>query len=246
MISSSKTLKYDKQTGIATNGYTGYFRALQDENGNYCKVSKWSKGDGIYSISDDNKICVDISINITYNSIDTVQNAGQIHFELSLNENNKFYITERTVVFVPNKNYRVASPKTTAQTSWSYTETNQDKSIPSTKDTVIDWISYDTEYDASVISKAVNLSTQSSEIKNVSKIEVTESKIVLTSKDGFTFSESVAKKGDFSVIANKGTEQEFDIAYKASIKTSGKHQTLTITFDKSYPQDEITSLTINY
>lgn len=238
-------IKYDKSTGVAKSGYTGYARALQDNNGNYLTIDKWTKGRGIYSISKDNKICVDIPVNISYKETKTVQNAGTIHFEFNFNRSNKLAVTERSIVFNANKDYKVSSQKNETKEKWTYTEINSDKSISST-DTIIDWIKYKMSYAPSLITQTTSFAGQSTDINSISKIVITQEYIELTAKPEMEFAKTSAEKGEFSVIMNEGFKSECDIAYTASISEKDGVQTLRINFDKKYSKKELGSITINY
>jgi hypothetical protein len=241
MISKGKSLTYNKETGIATNGYSGYARALQDKSGQYLTVSQWAKGDGIYSISNDNKICISININISYNNSSTLQNAGVIYFELFLNEENKFQVTEKTMVFKPNNEYRVSDPTKTATESWSFEENNSNKSA-SASSGVIQWIKYSPEYSADTFAQTQDYSSQISDINKIKKIYICESYAILSAKQGYTFDESAIKSGEYSVVIN----DDIDISYTAELTNTGGVQAIKITFDKAYPQSEINKITFNY
>lgn len=238
-------ISYDKETGVAVRGYTGYARALQDDKGKYLTVDKWTKGRGVYSISDDNKICVDIPVNISYKETNTVQNAGSIHFEFNFNKSNKLAVTERSMVFNTNKEYKVAPQRNEAKEKWTYTENNADKNIPST-DTIIDWIEYKTKYNPTMITQTANFSGQNTDINSISKIVITQEYIELTAKSGIKFEKSSAQKGEFSVIMNEGFKSECDIAYTASITEKDSVQKLRIKFDRKYSKKELASITVKY
>lgn len=246
MITGNKPIIYNKTTGIAENGYSGYARALQDINGEYLTVDNWSKGIGLYDIDKNNNITVDIEINATYKDTSAVQKVGNIHFELDFNDNNTFNITEKSMIFKADEKYRVSNPKKTSKTKWSYIESNNANNSAMPKDTVIDWIKYSLNYDSAVKEKTVNYSSEETEMKNISKTVLTNTYIELTAKENFSFGTASAGQGEYSVIINEGTNNEYDIAYKASVTKSGNREILKITFDKSYPQSEIKTININY
>ena len=240
MNARGKSIDYDKETGIAKNGYVGYARALQNNKGEYMTVSKWNKGNGIYDITDKNKISISVDININYENSDKTQNVGIIYFELFLNENNNFQVTEKSMVFKPADEYKVSNPKKTAEAPWSYKENNSDK-VSETGE-VIQWIKYETEYDPETFTQTKDYSTEISDIKKIKSIKLTDSSVELIAKNGYSFDRSSQEKGDFSVIINDKT----DISYTAEIKSDSSGETLIITFDKSYPQSEIKTITFNY
>ena len=241
MNSKNKGIEYDKETGIALNGYVGYARALQNNKGEYMTVDKWNKGNGIYDISDKNKISISVDININYKDSDKTQNVGKIYFELFLNKKNVFQVTEKSMVFKPNKEYKVSNPKKVAEAPWSYTENNSNKSSSETGE-VIQWIKYSTGYDPETFTQTKDYSSRLSDINKIKSINLTDSFVELIAKDGYTFDNSSQQSGDFSVIINDKT----DISYTAEIKSSSSGESLIITFDKSYPQSEIKTITFNY
>lgn len=245
MIARGSSLTYNKKTGIATNGYTGYVKAIQDNNGKYLTVDKWTKGDGIYTISKDNKILIDIDINISYKDSSVIQNAGKIHFELFPNKNNNFQVTEKTVVFEANEEYRVSNPKTATSENWKYTENNSDTAASNANE-VIQWIKYSPDYDPSVFTQTKSYAQETTDINKIESVVITESAAELTAKNGFSFDREAVKKGEYSVIINSGKKDEFDISYTASVKNSGKQEILIINFDKAYPQSEIKTIAVNF
>lgn len=238
-------ISYDKKTGVAKTGYRGYARALQDSNGNYLTIDKWEKGRGVYSISEDNKICVDVPVNVRYKESKAVQKIGFIHFEFNFDKSNKLAVTRRSMVFTAAKEYQVSSQINETKEKWTYTENNSDKSTPSS-DTIIDWIKYKTAYSPSLITQTTSFAGKGTDINGISKIVITQEYIELTAKKGMEFAKSSAEKGEFSVIMNEGYKSECDIAYKAAIGEKDGVQTLKISFDKKYSKKELGSITVNY
>lgn len=244
MNNADESISYDKKTGIAKNAHSGYVRALQNTNGEYMSIDKWNRGIGTYSVSD-NKIFVDIAIDISYKNSTYIQKAGYIHFQLELDKNNKFYPAAKSLKFVAADDYKITDPKTTAQTTWSYTENNSDTTASQT-DKIINWVKYDMKYDENITTQSVSFNVDTTDNASIAKITVTESYIEFISKDGYSFDEQSAKTGEFSVIINKGQKDEFDISYNASVTKNEKNQMLKITFDKKYPQSEINSITVHF
>ena len=241
MNSKSKGIVYDKETGIAKTGYSGYVRALQNSKGEYMTVESWSKGDGLYYISKNNKISIDIDVNVAYKGTSKVQKAGSIYFEIFLNENNKFQVTEKSMVFKPADNFRVSDPTVTAENTWQYVEKNSNASLPETN-TSIRWIKYTIDYNPDDLTTTKDFSTDISDLNKIEKIKLTESFVELTAKKDVSFDKNAVEKGEFSVAI----DDNLDIDYTAEIDSSGKKEVLRINFDKAYPQNEIKKLTINY
>lgn len=237
-------VSYNKDTGIVTKGHSGYFGVLQD-GGNYLTIDGWSKGDGIYTIDKNNKINLDIDVNVTYKGSAVVQKAGKIHMQLNLQKNGGFLTAPKSLKFVAYDEYKVSDPTTVADKAWSFTENNSNKAVPGGSAT-IGWINHKINYDSTVTTQTVNYSTAQTDINGIEKIVLTDKNISLTAKKGCTFDNSSAGSGHFSVIINEGTKSEYSIAYKASVDKSGAKEVLTISFDKSYPQSEIKTVSVNY
>lgn len=238
-------ISFDKETQLATSGYAGYFSALCDDKKNYYTIDSWKLGTGKYSIDENNQIFVDVPVTVKYKETSETQLAGHVHFRLVKNSKGKIVVGEKSLIFVPNSSYPVTNPTKTAKHSWSYTERNQDIIIDD-NDKVIDWLKYKTAFDPSITTQTISYASTSTDIKSVSSLTITESYIKLTAKPNVKFSNSY-KKGEYSVIINEGTKNQYDISYTAEItKDKNGVETLTINFDKPYPADQIKTLHINY
>ena len=243
MNAKSKTIAYDSATGIAKNGYNGYARSMQD-GGNYLTFDSWTKGKGVYTINKKKELCISVEVNIKYKESPVVQTAGNIKFKLEF-RNGEFRVKNKTMNFTADDAYRIADPRTVAAGSWSYTENNANKSTDA-QDRIIDWVKYTLDYSEDTIVQTVPLGNEVTDAKHLKKIKVTESYIELTAKDGFNFDDGARRRGDFSVIINKGSDVQYDIAYTAKLMEINGEEVLTITFDKAYPQSEIHTIEINY
>lgn len=244
---SSKTIPYDKNTGIVSGevGSVAYLRALQDNKGNYLKIDNWYKGTGIYSVDDKGNISVSIDINIRYKNSNTVQQGGKIVFGIEYTKEKGFFPASKSLEFQPQSEYKVSDPRNGATKSWSYTENNIDKTAPKTN-TVIDWISYNEKFDSSVTTQSKSFAGGDTDINNISKIVLTDKYIELTAKSGAQFSENSVKNREFSVIINEGKGNEYEIAYTASVAKSGNDTVLRINFDRAYAAKEIKSFKVNF
>ena len=87
---------------------------------------------------------------------------------------------------------------------------------------------------------------EQTDIRSISKIYMTNSFIELTAKNGFTFAEQNVENGDYSIVINRGSDNEYDIAYTAKILEVNGTQVLRISFDKSYAQSEVHAVEINF
>lgn len=237
---ASKGIKYDKATGIAKDAHSGYFSVPKNNNGEYLTIDSWSKGNGLYYVDDDNVINFEIDVNISFVDSDYVQQAGKIKLKLDKNQTGSFYIAQKTLKFVPNKQYIVADPTIVNTEHWSYVENNANKSTDS-NDLVIDWLKYETSFNPSITTQTVSFGNGAADANGLKCIEVTDNKVVLTAKEAYTFDSSYLN-GQYSVILN----DKYDIAYTSQLSVEDNVQIITIQFDRSYGKDEIKSLKINY
>ncbi len=235
----SNTIKYDKQTGIAKNDHKGYAKALSD-GAKYLTVDRMSRDNGIYSIDKDNKINVDVDINVTYKEKSLTQKIGVVHFQLSL-KNSDLSVTSKSMYFTANEQYKISDPNITAVVPWSYTENNSNKSAVSGSG-VVDWLKCKTKFDPSIATQTVTYEDNTTDVDHIASITITESYVQLIAKQGCTFDTSVIEKGEYSVVINQGTENEYDIAYNTEV--SGN--VLKINFDKTYSTEEIKELSVNF
>lgn len=243
-----KNISYNND-GIADTRYHNYAHALKDGKGGYLKTERWTYGQGYYYFDEDEKISVDIDIKINYKDTDVVQDAGHITFKLYVNNANRFVPLPKTMKFVANKEYRSLNPRNTSDNEWTYVENNLDKSVSVDGDKVIDWIKYTFSYDSSVNEKSVSYANEDTEIKNISKLVFDKNKVQLYAKEGYTFDKKPAEVGDFKIVINEtnsDVKQQYEIAYKANVKTVGGVEVLTIEFEHNYPQNYYESLTIYY
>lgn len=235
----SKSIKYDRETGLAQSGHTGYARALSS-GGKYLEVDQMTKENGIYTIDKDNKINVDVDIDVSYKGTGVTQRIGTIHFQLTLN-NSKLYVTNRSMYFTANKDYKICDPNIAASSAWSYTENNSNKSAV-TGNGVVDWLKCETSFDPSVSTQTVTYANNNTDIDHIASVTITESYVQLVAKQNCTFDANAIKNGDYSVIINAGTDNEYDIAYNTEVNGN----ILKINFDKTYSNDEIDELIINF
>lgn len=237
-------IQYNEKTGIAEKnaGFAGYFRSLQDKDGKYMTVDHWNKGKGSYYISKENKLCCEVEVLVSYAGSQAVQNAGKIRFEMSMNAKKaSLYITPGTMVFRAAEDYIVSDPKDVAKKPWS---TRLNNSANPSGSEEINWIKYSIPVDAKVFTATADLTKEETDIVFVDSVTVSEKAIIMTAKNGCTFDDEATSKGEYSVIINKGTDSEYEISYAAALGNDGK--TLTISFDKTYPQSAVKTVDISF
>ena len=239
MTVKSNTIQYDGKTGIANKnaGYVGYFRALQDGDGKYMTVENWNKGKGSFYVNDENKLCCEVEVIVKYLNSETVQRAGKIYFEMHLNKSLELVVTQHSMVFEAYDDYKIADPKDTAKNAWKSVYKNSASEA-------INWVKYSVKIDPATLTLTSDLAKQETDIKFVDTVTVTESALIMTAKDGYTFDEETAKKGEYSVTINKGRDNEYEISYTAEVSADKK--TLKINFDKTYPRNKVGTVSISF
>ena len=238
---TGSALAYDNATGIAIDAHTGYFRALQSDDGQYLTAAVWNMGKGIYSVSEDGTVSVDIDVDVSYDNTSEVQQAGVLRFDIALTSNVEYTIASKSILFTPNKSYAVAEPKLETAAGWSYTENLTTAATPAKE---IKWIKHTLQYDAEAVTQTVDTAEELGDLSGVESLTMTESGITLKARKGSTFSEATAKSTQFSVIINKGTDSQYDIAYTCTLNEA--KDTLTVTFDRTYARSEINAVEINF
>ena len=234
-------LKYNEQTGIAENGYSYYARALQDKNGKYLTVDNWINGKGIYTINKKNKICAKVDVIVSYKDSSEKQTLGNVSYEISFDDNNSLYVTDKTLEFVPAKLFRAIPPAKKKVEPFTFTEKSTFKP-KNTKE--ISYFTYSPKLEKDTILQTANYGSQSDEFKYGKQLDMNQNSIKLTAHGGSSFSKSVVTSPDFAVIINKGTKDEYDIAYTAALDNTGS--VLTITFDRDIDMGEIKTLEVDF
>lgn len=243
MTLSSNNIEYDEKTGLAVKnaGYVGFFRALQNGDGQYMTVETWNKGKGSFFITKDKKIACEVEVIVKYKDYDGTQKAGTVYFEMHMNEEGTLLISSGSMVFRTNGEYKIADPTLTAKNKWTSTLNNSAKPKGSEE---INWVKYAFALDSKTLTQTADLAKEDTDIKFINSVAVTESALTLTAKDGYVFDSETAKKNEFSVTINKGTDEEYEISYLAELSADGK--TLKINFDKTYPQNAVKTVDISF
>ncbi len=199
-------INYDRDTGVV-DSYASWFRALQDKNGNYLKIDKWSKGTGRYEIEREG-INVYVPIIVGYKDSDLIQQAGYIKATLSVRYDYEPYVRDHSMSFIVDEDYAVHSQKNIFKNPWKYTENNSNKAAYAGGDKVIDFIKYETEYTQDTTAQTSNFANNNTELNNLSEIVVTESYVELVAKDDYVFNKESAKRKEFSVVITDRTHPE--------------------------------------
>lgn len=241
MAAKSDKIVYNDTTGIAESGHSGYARGLQGSDGTYLPVSTWGKAKALYTVTDAGTVGVDVQINISYKGVEALQNAGVIHFEVGVDEENQLYVVEKSLRFNAAEEYTVSPLPDKPAAPWHFTLNN---ASPQGKKGEIKYVKYSPPLDKSTFTETLDLSTEASDIKYVASVALTETGVVMTAKEGYTFSADAAQSPEFSIIINKGLENEYDISYTAVPDETGT--VLTMAFDRAYASDEIETIEINF
>ncbi len=242
MATKRTDINYDPDSGLLLEAPSAAFaRAMQDENGAYLTLNSWALTKGVFKIDDDYNINVDVEVLVYYSDANVKQDLGSVHFGLDITEKNTFTISKKSMYFAPDKAYRIADPRAQAQTNWEFKRNN---SAAAKEPHAIQWLKYAFALDSTVIEDTQDLGSEETDIKYVKSLVLRKDSLVITAADGCTFSADAAGSGDFSVTINKGTVNEYEISYTASLNELSNE--LIILFDKSYDETEITSVDVSY
>lgn len=235
---------YNEKTGLTESEYAGYALALSDSSKNYYTLSRWSKGAGIYDIDENGNITLDIQIFANYEEIKDTQYIGNIHCDMGIVDE-RFSIVPHTIYFKAVERYSVTDPRDAAKVKWNCVISNESQNT-NFKSTDIDWIEAEFSLANTSDKSAQYFETYPSKIKCVDSVKFTQSEVVLIAKKGYTFSQTIAESGKFSVTVNSGEKNEYDISYSCSVKTENNTGTLTIKFDKTYDKEDFDKVLIKF
>ncbi len=246
MDDAEESLYYDDETGISLNEYTGFACALQNSNGSYATLDRWSKGNGVYSVDDDGNITLEIQLLAYYEDVDDPQYIGIIHCGIGVS-GGEFVILPSSIEFVADDEYKVISPASPSDEDWESTINNSaDPIVRDGDDNQIDWLEASFDLSTDFEEKTISFAGYTSQIKSVDKVVITPDSVVLTAKDGYEFSSHMLNTGEFSVKIYADTDDEYNIAFSGEIKTVGGRSVLTITFDRAYDREMLDGMVVKF
>ncbi len=236
-------IRYDRETGLPeSNKYV--FRCLQDENHEYLTINNWQKGLAECVLDSESDIYITIPTTVIYTNGET-QNAGQIKFKGTIDDNFNMTVVARSMSFVANREYALYSYFFNGE-KWNSIINNSNKAVPREK--TIDFIQYEASYTNDVDTK--DFSNNNSDLNMLSSVTASEDKIELTAKKGCSFSNEMLEQRQFSVNLFNSTntiDNNYDISYEASVyKNKDGNEVLKITFDKQYSQSVTEKVTVNF
>lgn len=236
-------IRYDRETGLPeSNKYV--FRCLQDENHEYLTINNWQKGFAECVLDSESDIYITIPTTVIYTNGET-QNAGQIKFKGTIDDNFNMTVVAKSMSFVANREYALYSYFFNGE-KWNSIINNSNKAVPREK--TIDFIQYEASYTNDVDTK--DFSNNNSDLNMLSSVTASEDKIELTAKKGCSFSNEMLEQRQFSVNLFNSTntiDNNYDISYEASVyKNKDGNEVLKITFDKQYSQSVTEKVTVNF
>lgn len=237
MNDANEKITYDEETGITDNKYVSYALAECDIKKKYNTVAKYNRGLGVYNISEDGTITLDIQVIVTYKESNITHHIGNIHTEMMISDGS-FQVKPNTISFETLDAYKTTDPRDTASAKWSYTIDNQSSASPSNSKVIS---SIDSGFTVSTTAQhsQQSLASEPSDIKNIDKIIFSQNGVSLTPKEGFTFDKTQLDEGRFALLVNDGAD---DISYSAAIHEG----ILFIYFDKTYDSDKLGRVQIIY
>lgn len=244
MDDNKEKINYDEKTGITKDGHTYYAKALCDNKKQYYTLSRWSKGVGNYGIDKDGTITLDIQVLVNYEEVSNTQYVGNIHCEVGIIKGN-INLVPNSIVFIPLDEFKTVDPRDTAKNKWNCVISNKSTNT-NFESKSIDWIEAEFSLKNTADTDTQYFEKLPSKIKCVDTVKFTQGYVVLTAKEGYTFSQHIADRGDFEVIINSGNKNESDISYNCSIKNENNVSTMTIYFDKTYDKINFDNVKINF
>lgn len=236
-------IRYDRETGLPeSNKYV--FRCLQDKNHEYLTINNWQKGFAECVLDSESDIYITIPTTVIYTNGET-QNAGQIKFKGTIDDNFNMTVVAKSMSFLSNKEYALYGYTSDVQ-GWSSVINNSNKTVP--RDKTIDYVELEASYLSEV--ETMDFSANNSDLNMLSSINASEGKIELVAKKGCSFSNEMLEQKQFSAnlkISSKTADNNYDISYEASVyKNDSGNEVLKITFDKSYSQSLMNKLTVKF
>lgn len=246
MDDCDETFAYDDKTGISTNKYVYYAKAIRLADGSYAKFSRWVRGSNKYYVGENNELLLDLQLLAYYEGVKAAQYIGDIHMNIAFKDG-KFIIVPNTISFVPNPEFLVSDPRKKADGKWkSIINNSAGASAVTEENNEIKWI--ETEFNLNSFDNEVTVSFagRDSQIKCVDKVEITQNAIVMTAKGGYVFSDRPVGKAEYSVIINDAAGNPIDIVYNCEVINTENVSKLKFKFDKTYNKEELNKIVIKF
>lgn len=235
MCMNYTTINYDKETSLP-DSYYNLFRALQDENGKYLKIAKWSKGLSDFSVKK-NYVQMQCPIYITYEN-GAKQNVGKIKCDFDINGENEISVAAHTFYFAPNEEYKVFSYDLSTDKPRTNVIVNKNNDVPA--DTIIDNFQYDLSLDFKG-DREDDFSQNATDLNCISKVVATESYIDFVAKPGCRFNEQLCQQNKFSIMmtaTDKLVKCTYDVGYLSTVLTDEQgNEVLRLSYDKAYKSE---------
>lgn len=241
MQGTTLNINYDPVTGISSGTRAWYIKSLSDGKNNYYTLQSWYLGTPYIDVdTENNRISVRVNYYITYNETDEVQYGGIINGAIDI-QNGDFDIAKQSVTFTTAEQYRVTTLQSMADKDWTYTFNNDDKTLPSAR--TIKSTAFKCRVQSETNEHTI-FSGTNDETKAIERIVVTKNTMKLYAKSGCSFSPDPINALNYSVTVQVGGVNS-DITLSSSVDNENGVSVLTFVLDKDYPQDELTSFTVN-
>lgn len=241
MQGTTLNINYDPITGISSGTRAWYIKSLSDGKNNYYTLQSWYLSTPYIDVdTENNRISVRVNYYITYNETDEVQYGGIINGAIDI-QNGDFDIAKQSVTFTTAEQYRVTTLQSMADKDWTYTFNNDDKTLPSAR--TIKSTAFKCRVQSETNEHTI-FSGTNDETKAIERIVVTKNTMKLYAKSGCSFSPDPINALNYSVTVQVGGVNS-DITLSGSVDNENGVSVLTFVLDKDYPQDELTSFTVN-
>lgn len=234
---------YNVETGLPYNHEWSWFVTSPKtaDKTAYCTVKDWDYGPCMISLDknlDNGGAKASIDVYVDYNELSEPVVIGSIDCVINISNGN-LSIGLKSLHFTPDMQYYTTDPLKTADSDWSRTYTNGSTAAYSGKVLSALSIGLPSAADAT----AFSVGGVKANANAIDRIVLTNKEIKLYAKSGISFDEALTKLPNYeATIIVK--ENVCSVVEGAAISTEGGQQVLTLKLDKSYPQSELTDITL--
>ncbi len=233
---------YNVETGLPYNMEWAWFVTAPKtaDKTAYCTVGDWDYGPCLISLDktlDNGGATASINVYVQYNELEQPIVIGSIDCVINITNGN-LSIGSKSLHFTPDMTYYSSDPLKVAEKDWSRTYTNASKDAFTGN--TLSALSIVLPKDAS---DSFTVSAYKANANAIDKVVLSNREIRIYAKAGIAFDEGLTKLPhyDATVIVK---DVVYSIVETAAISTEGSQQVLTLKLDKSYPQDELTEITL--
>lgn len=234
---------YNVETGLPYNHQWAWFvtSPLVADKTAYCTLKDWDYGPCIISLDkniDNGGATASIDVYVSFNELDAPIVIGSIDCVINISNGN-LVIGQKSLHFTEDVTYHTTDPTKTAEKDWSRTYTNP--STAAFSGNKLSSLSIGLPSGAD--STAFIIGGVKANANAIDKVVLTNREIKIYAKAGISFDPLLATLPNYEATIIFKTVP-CSVVEGASIKTEGSQQVLTLKLDKSYPQTELSDITL--